>query len=506
MTKSIFIAAIFLFARAAFAQFPGIEASQSEPTRAAQLPLSGRTVDQGSATATQTPIPGTTTSVNTLNSSIVVQGPYAGSASSVATRPFSGKLSLQEAIQRGVNYNLGPVGLTQAVRQSRGLQKNARAVLLPNVNAAFRENFQITDLQALGIRSPLIPAVVGPYGYFDLRATLTQTLGDMTAMNNYRSSREVTQANEQLLKDARDTVVLAVGGVYLQVIAAQARVNSGQAQLETATAVYRQTFQSRQAGLSAQVEVNRALVQQQTQEQRLVTLRNDLSRQKINLARLTGLPPTDAFEIVTDVGYSPSPSMSVEEAVKQALANRADLKAADFEVQAAQHTRTAARDERIPSLSISADYGVIGPRFNEGQRTYTVTGTVKVPVWDSGRISGDIEQAKAELDQRRAELEDTRGRIESDVRNAYLDLQAAANQVEIARNNQGVANETLRLTQEKFEAGVSDNVEVIQAQEGVASANLDYITALFAHNLAKLSLARALGNAEQHVTEFLKMQ
>jgi outer membrane protein TolC len=506
MRNLVFTAAIFLLAPCAFAQFPGAASSQSESTRPTLLPLSGRTGDQGSATATETPIPGTTTSVNTLNSSIQVQGPYAGSASSVEKRPFSGKLSLQEAIQRGLEYNLGPVGLAQAIRQARGQQKNAKAALLPNVNAAFRENYLTTDLQAIGIRVPFLPAVVGPFTYFDLRATLTQTLGDMTAINNYRSSRDATQANEQLLKDARDTVVLAVGGVYLQVIAAQARVNSAQAQLETARAVYRQTFQSRQAGLSAQVEVNRAMVQQQTQEQRLSTLRNDLSRQKINLARLTGLPPNDAFEIVTDVGYSPNPPIGVEDAVKQALANRADLKAAELEVQSAQHTRTAARDERIPSLSISADYGVIGPRFNEGQRTYTVTGTIKVPVWDSGRISGDIEQAKAELDQRRAELEDTRGRIESDVRNAFLDLQAAANQVEIARNNQGVANETLRLTREKFEAGVSDNVEVIQAQEGVASANLDYITALFAHNLAKLSLARALGNAEQHAMEFLKMQ
>lgn len=506
MRNIVFIAAIFLFAHCALAQLPGSAPAQSEPTRPTQLPLSGRSGNEGSATATQTPVPGTTTSVNTLNPEIQVQGPYAGSAASVAKAPFSGKLSFTEAIQRGLDYNLGPVGLAQAIRQARGQQKNAKAALLPNVSAAFRETDLKFDLQTLGIQVPFLPAVVGPFSYFDLRATLTQTLGDMTAINNYRSSREATQANEQLLKDARDTVVLAVGGVYLQAIAAQARVNSAQAQLETARAVYRQTSQSRQAGLSAQVEVNRALVQQQTQEQRLATLRNDLARQKINLARLTGLPPNDHFEIVTDVGYSPSPTMSVEDAVKQALANRADLKAAELQVQAAQHTRTAARDERIPSLSVSADYGVIGPRFSEGQRTYTVTGTIKVPVWDGGRISGDIDQAKAELDQRRAELEDTRGRIESDVRNAYLDLEAAANQVQISRNNQAVANETLRLTREKFEAGVSDNVEVIQAQEGVASANLDYITALFAHNLAKLSLARAMGNAQQHVTEFLKAQ
>jgi outer membrane protein TolC len=328
----------------------------------------------------------------------------------------------------------------------------------------------------------------------------------MTAINNYRASREVAKSDEQLLKDARDTVVLAVGGAYLQTIAAQARVTSALAQVETAKAVYKQTFETRQAGLAAQIEVNRALVQQQTQEQRLETLKNDLARQKINLARLTGLPPNDKYEIVNDIGYSPNPALNVDDAVKQAMANRADLKAAELQMQAAQHTRAAARDERIPSLSISADYGVIGPRFNEGQKTYTVVGTIKVPVWDGGRIGGDVAQASAELDQRRAELEDMRGRIESDVRNAFLDLQAAANQVEIARNNQGVANETLRLTREKFEAGVSDNVEVVQAEESVASANLDYITALYAHNLAKLSLARALGNAEQHATEFLKVQ
>src|SRR5579884_1424578 len=158
-----FTAAVFLLARCAFAQFPGAAPSQPEQTRVTPLPLSGRSGDTGSATATQTPIPGTTTSVNTLNSSIQVQGPYAGSASSVEKRPFSGKLSLQEAIQRGLEYNLGPIGLAQAIRQARGQQKNARSALLPNVNATFRETDLKTDLQALGIRVPFLPAVVGPF-------------------------------------------------------------------------------------------------------------------------------------------------------------------------------------------------------------------------------------------------------------------------------------------------------------------------------------------------------
>ncbi|MBV9038206.1 MAG: TolC family protein, partial [Acidobacteriaceae bacterium] len=118
----------------------------------------------------------------------------------------------------------------------------------------------------------------------------------------------------------------------------------------------------------------------------------------------------------------------------------------------------------------------------------------------------DIEQAQAALDQRRAELEDTRSRIESEVRNALFDLQAATNQVEVSRNNRQVARETLQLTRQRFEAGVTDTVEVVQSEASVASADLDYITSLFAHNLAKLSLARALGNTETRLPQFLKLQ
>jgi outer membrane protein TolC len=473
---------------------------------ATQLPLSGRTGQSGSVVAAQTPLPGTTTSVNTLNTTVQVSGAYAGSSSSVARMPFSGRLSLNEALERGLAYNLGAVGLATAVRQAKGQERVARSALLPNLNAALRENYLTEDLQALGIRVPFLPSVAGPINYYDLRATLTQNFVDMTLWNNYRASQEVVRANGQAVQDARDTVVLAVGASYLQVIAAKARVESARAQLETAKAVYQQTAQRRQAGLAAQIEVNQNLVKQQTQQQRLATIENDLARQKINLARLTGLPPNDKYEISDNVGFSAAPAMPVDDAVKQALESRADLKAAEAQVRAAERSRAAARAERLPSLAVSADLGEIGPRLDEGAHTYTVAASLKIPIWQGGRAAGDIEQSEAALDQRRAELEDVRGRIESDIRNAYLDLQAAASQLDLARNNQGVARETLRLTREKFDAGISDSVEVTQAVEAVSSGDLDYITALFAHNLAKLSLARALGGAEKRVGDYLKVE
>jgi len=500
------LAAIFLFAASAFAQVGGAPGAMVN-----QLPLSGRTVQDGSVTATQSPVPGTTTSVNTINPTLQVSGSFAGSVGSAATLPFSGKLSLREAVGRALKYNLGAVGMAQALRQARGQQLVARSSLLPNLNGALHEFDEKLSLKAQGLGSipglgSSLPAVIGPFSYFDLRATLTQTVADMTALNNYRSSKEIVRSNRYSAEDAQDLVVFAVGGAYLQAIAAAARVESVRAQLETARALYSQTSQKRSVGLLAQTDVNRSQVQALTQQQRLVSLQNDLAKQKINLARLVGLPASDDYVLSEDVPFSAAPSVTLEEALKQALVKRADLRAAEAQAQAARFSRSAARAERLPSLSVSADYGLIGTRPEQSNGTYTLVGTLRIPIWQGGRAEGDIEQADAAFAERKAEIEDLRGKIESDIRNAYLDLDAAGSQVEVAVTNVKVTRETLDLTRQRFDAGVTDNVEVVQAQESVAGAELDYINSVFAHNLAKLSLARAIGGAAESLPQFLKLQ
>jgi outer membrane protein TolC len=133
-------------------------------------------------------------------------------------------------------------------------------------------------------------------------------------------------------------------------------------------------------------------------------------------------------------------------------------------------------------------------------------GSVRVPIWQGGRAKGQTEIADASLSQRRAELEDVKGRIESEVRNAYFDLQAATRQVEVARTNIAVTTQNLDLTRQRLDAGVSDNVEVVQSQEALSTAHTDYINSVFAHNLAKLSLARAIGRAAEALPQFLKIQ
>src|SRR5437667_1097976 len=234
------------------------------------------------------------------------------------------------------------------------------------------------------------------------------------------------RATQFAVEDARALTVLAVGGAYLQVIAASARVQAARAQLETANALYKQTAEQRSVGLVAQIDVNRSQVQVLTQQQRLVSLQNDFSKQKINLARIAGLPANDRYELTDEISFSAPPPLDLERALKLAFEQRADLKAAEAHTRAAERNRAAARAERLPSLSLSADYGAIGMNPAQSHGTFAVVGSLRFPIWQGGRIEGDIEQADAGLAQRHAELEDLRGRVEMDVRNAYLDLQAAA--------------------------------------------------------------------------------
>ena len=495
---------IYLVPRALF--------SQTEPSgnRAIALPLSGRDSQSGSVAATQSSIPGTTTSVDTLNPTIQVQGLYAGSASSLARTPFSGRLSFLEAIERGMAYNLGAINLNQAVRQAHAQVSVARSALLPNLNGNLTEVVQQTDLTVLGLRFSIagvtLPTVVGPFNYFDLRATLNQTVADLTAVNNYRSAKEVLRANQYSAQDARDLIILAVGGSYLQVIAAKARVESARAQLATSNALYRQSVDQRKVGVLAQIDVNRGEVLMLTQQQRLISLENDLAKQKINLARLTGLPPTDQYETIDALPFSPTPSPTLEQALAKALNQRWDLKAARAQVQASERAHAAARAERLPSLSVSGDYGAIGTNPSQSHGTFAAVATLHVPIWQGGRTEGDIEQADAALAQRKAENENTKNQVEADVRNAYFDLEAATSQIAVAHKNREVTQENLELTRQRFQAGVTDSVEVVRAQDAVASAELDYINSVFAHNVAKISLARAMGDLAETLPQLLQLQ
>jgi outer membrane protein TolC len=165
----------------------------------------------------------------------------------------------------------------------------------------------------------------------------------------------------------------------------------------------------------------------------------------------------------------------------------------------------AARAERLPNANISANYGIQGVTPNQGGNgVFGATASVNIPIWQGGRIKSDVVQAQAVVDQRRAEYQDQRGVVEMDIRNAYINSTVASEQVRVSEANRKLALATLRQSQDRFSAGVANSVEVVQSEETLASAERDYVNSLFSQNLAKVSLWRATGQAEQNISGLLK--
>ncbi|MBV8895075.1 MAG: TolC family protein [Acidobacteriaceae bacterium] len=473
----------------------------SSTNRATPLPLSGRTGESGAATAQQSASPAT--GVSTIDSSVQISGDFSGSISWANLPPGAITISLSNAVKRGLEANLGPISANNSVLLASAERKQALSALLPNIGANASVTVTQIDLAAYGFqfKAPAgsnfsIPTVVGPFSYSQAQATLNASLLDLVARRNWKASKETERATLLSAKDARETVVLAVAGTYLQTVAAAASVLSQQAQVSNAQAVYNQAVVRKEAGTNARIDVTRSLVELQTQQQRLSSLQADLRKQKIVFARLIGLPLDRELILSDPLASANTVVPQAADQVQLALTHRSDLRAAEAQVHAAELASSAAHAERLPSASLTGDYGVIGPNPTTTHGVFSATASVSVPVWEGGRIRGDIQQAEATLKQRRAELADQRGRVEQEVRTALIELETAMGQVQLAQSNRSYANETLNEARDRFNAGVATTVEVVQAQEQVAGAEADYISSLFSFNLAKLSLARATGEAE----------
>jgi outer membrane protein TolC len=258
-----------------------------------------------------------------------------------------------------------------------------------------------------------------------------------------------------------------------------------------------QAIANHQAGTAPLLDELRARVDYQTQQQTLITSQNQYEKDKIALARAIGLSLEQKFTLSDQAPYAALDNLNADEAVKQALASRSDLKALQEQVTAAEHARKAATDERLPTVSFTGDYGDIGVNVRHSHGTGDATGSLDVPVFEEAKLRGDAKQSQSQLDQEKARLSDMQGQIGADVRDSILDIQSAAKQVEVSRSNVELAKEALSEAQQRYQAGVSDNLAVSQALQSLAQADDQYVSSLYQHNVAKLSLARALGVADQ---------
>jgi outer membrane protein TolC len=402
-------------------------------------------------------------------------------------------LTLEDAVARGlrenVNARLGEAEVTSA----RGGRWTALQDLLPTASARLGLTRQEINLAAFGFTIPGFPSIIGPFNLHDARLYVSTPIVDLHALNASRSGAASLRAAELDMRDTRALVSLAVRNLYLLSVADESRMKAAKAQADTARALFNQATDLKTAGVVAGIDVLRAQVQMRTQDQRSIVAENEYEKQKLQLARAIGLPLGQSFTLADAIPYAPIQTLALDEALKRASSSRDDFKAAEARLQAAEASRRAALADNLPSLHVSADYGELGTTPSDTHSTFSVLTQVRIPIFDAATTRGHVLEADGLVQRRRSELDDFRARVEYEVRAAYLDLRAADQQLQAAQDAMNLANQELDQTRDRFAAGVTGNIEVVQAQEAVATATENYISSLYAHNLAKASLAHAIG-------------
>ncbi|MGH9584419.1 MAG: TolC family protein [Bryobacteraceae bacterium] len=409
-------------------------------------------------------------------------------------------------------YNQALQTSEQASRQSRAERYRALSALLPTVSGQLGMTEQQLNLQALGFLVKLppsagfqIPSIVGPYSYQSALATANVPLFNFSSIENYKASREDLKASALSVMNARNLVVLAVGNAYLEIIADSARVSATQAEIAADQAVYTNAKLRHQAGVAIGIDVLRSEVELKRRQQALVATQNQFAKDKLTLGRIIGLPLGQDFTIANPSPSVPLVTIPLDQALAKAYAHRPDYRAAQLQVAAAEFALRAAKAERYPTLTASGYYGDEGLRLlSNSHGVFQATGSIKFNVFDGGRIKADVLQSSTELQNRRNDLANLRGQVDYEVRTALLDLKSAGDQVAVAQSNVGLANDTLKQSRDRFAAGVTNTVEVVQAQQTVADANENLISAQYQYNVAKVELAQALGVAEQSVAQYFK--
>jgi outer membrane protein TolC len=431
-------------------------------------------------------------------------GPFSGAvpAGEKSAQPLA--LTLADAIGRGLEHNLGVITRQESVETARGDQWRARSAVLPDISGRLGADREVINLAALGFTGfPGIPSVIGPFNVFDARVAISQPIVDPEGWQRLRGAGHDLEAARHNYRNARDLVVVAVTNLYLQALATESRVAVVRAQLDTADALAAQAEDRRKSGLVPAIDSLRAEVQRQTERQRLVMAQNVAAKQKLALSRAVGLPLGQEVTLTDAMPNPQSAVPSLDEAVKEAYAHREDLQGQQEALDAARAISRAASAAHLPTLHFDANWGAIGDRPSTAIPTYTIAANVRVPLFGAGSEKAQSVEAAATLRRRNAELEETRARVYYEVQTALLDVESAQQQVDLASRAVELADQQLVQARDRFGAGVADTIEVVQAQEAVATAHDTSVASLYGYNAAKASLAAALGLAEEQMPRFL---
>ncbi|MGB6430940.1 MAG: TolC family protein [Candidatus Acidiferrales bacterium] len=416
------------------------------------------------------------------------------------------KLSLDDAIALALRSNLGALVAGEQVQYDEGARVRAKAPLLPQVSAHALANEQDINLHALGfnfsIPNVTIPSLIGPFSNFDFRAYASQAIIDRHATHSLRASEDTKDAAKLDYQDTRDQVVRETAALYLMAQQAAAQTEAASSQVDTSVADEKLARDQHSVGLATEVDILRAQVQLSHDRQSVLVARNNYETSLLALARYLGLPPSTPLELTDPLEFHPLPPPDVEPALAQALQARSDYRALAVQREAIIEQQRASHARYYPTLGVNGNFGAIGDKLDSMPATFLVQATLSVTLFDRDRTGERIE-LDSQLRQLNDQIGDMARGIEQDLRTALLNLQSAEDQVAVAQQSLDLAQKELTLAEDRFRNGLSDNIEVITAQNSVAEAQDDRIVALAQHSDAQMALARAMGGTESDFKNYL---
>jgi outer membrane protein TolC len=440
---------------------------------------------------------------------------------SITTTPATGatlSLSLDDAIQRGLQHNLALALARQDKRMVVGERLEALNYLMPNLTWNAQRNRDQVNLEAQGFRRGLLAKF--PPGFLtgaqisnfqplvtvnvvSAQAEMEQILFDWKSFELYKAAKQEILAVDENLQSSRQDVVQTVADSYLQVLADAANVANAKGLLATNAEILRQAKLKHEAGVSAKLDELRAEVQYQQQEQAVIAQQNTLEKAKVALDREIGLPADQAIELTDQTPFATIAAIPLDDALRQAYANRQDYRRLQAKLRSAQYQRSAARFERMPTLSFNGNYGVVGTVGGVYHGIFTAQGSLSISLSRLAKFRGDREIAEAGVTNALSQLANLKTQIEAQLRDNLLDIAAAQQLVDVAHSNADLAQASLNDATDRFRNGVSDDLPVVQAQASLASAQAQLVSSLYQYNQAKLSLARNLGIIDQQYRNYL---
>ncbi len=436
------------------------------------------------------------------------QNPYYGSVTMGTASPETLHLTLDDAIQRGIQANLAITQARIQQQQSDAQRLQSLDPLLPYIKAEASTGAHQYNLATFGFSASTfknIPSTVLPGVNFanfptivkvdvtTADAALDWTAGDLAAYTRYRAARESLKAAYYNTQSSRGLVVLNVGNQYLKTLADQSQIDSSEALLRADEVLLKQAQAEHEAGTAARLDELRARVQYQTQQQKVIAAQNVFEKDKILLKREIGVPVEQAIQLTDTAPYADLEQMSVEDARHLAYQSRQDYQGMQRQVNSARLSRSAARYERLPTLTASGNYGVTGLTHGLYHGTFVAMGELKLPLFKEAQFRGDADVAEAQQADTLNRQADLKQQIDQQLRDSLLDLNSSQSLVRVSQQNVDLATRALSDAGDRFAAGVDDNLPVVQAQATLSQAQSQLIADTLTYNQAKLGLARNLG-------------